>query len=88
MRAIIADVRKHRKVRLLSPDEMERLETPRLLEYRRKLLTLEESQQSSDWDEDDLAHIEPGYVYFKDSPRWAAAVDAAKRILGHRPNVD
>lgn len=77
-----------RRVRVLSIEELEQLSMARLLAYRKKLLMLEDSPVLGDWGEAQLDHLEPGYVYFKDSPAWAETAAAAKALLDLRPHSE
>jgi len=64
------------------------LTTERLLAYRRRLLTLEDSLATSDQEPFEVAEREPGYAYFKDTPEWRQTAATAKAILDERPHVE
>lgn len=58
-----------RKIKPKNKAELECLSVARLLEYRRRALSLEKSQISSDYRDLQL-QLDPEYIWFKDDPRW------------------
>jgi hypothetical protein len=77
-----------RRVRPVPADRLKALTTERLLAYRARLLRLEQSASNSDWDDHELARLAPGFIYFKDDPRWEALYASIKAILADREHVD
>jgi hypothetical protein len=76
-----------RRVKSLSKEELSELTTPRLLAYRKKLLALEASAELSDSDESELAALDPGYVYFKETAEWADLHTALTILLKDRKHI-
>lgn len=58
-----------RKLRILSRSELEHLNVARLLEYRKKALSLENSVAASDY-YDSAADLDDTFIWFKEDPRW------------------
>ena len=58
-----------RKLRILSPTDLSHLTVERLLEYRRKALSLENSLADSDHRET-AGDLDESFIWFKDDPRW------------------
>lgn len=58
-----------RKLRILSPSELQHLNVDRLLEYRKKALSLENSLPASDY-HDTAGELDHTFIWFKDDPRW------------------
>ncbi len=58
-----------RKLKILSPHELRHLTVERLLAYRRKALSLENSLADSDYRET-ADTLDPTYIWFKEDPRW------------------
>lgn len=72
----------------LSSERLAALTTTRVLAYRRQLLALEDSAAASDLGIQQIARLEPGYIYFKDSSEWADLNDAIGSLLRDRERVD
>jgi len=64
------------------------LATPRLLAYRKRLLALERAAELSDLDPIEVANLETGYVYFKETPEWAELDSATRDLLKAREHVE
>lgn len=79
---------KQNRVTPLSSEKLSELTTPRLLAYRKKILALEFSAELSDLDDAEIAMLEPGYLYFKDSPEWANINVILKALLKDREHID
>jgi len=77
-----------RSVRPLEPHQLAVLTTARLLAYQDKLLALEQSAELSDWEQHELAALDPSKVYFKDDPRWQRAYAELKEVLWGREHVE
>jgi hypothetical protein len=73
-----------RRVRPIPKSELPRLSTDRLLAYRKRLLSLEDSAESSDWDSDELSGLEPGFIRFKDEAEWIELYEEVIAILSSR----
>jgi hypothetical protein len=58
-----------RKLHILSPAELRHLTIERLLAYRKKALSLENSLEASDY-RNVVDQLDPAFVWFKDDPRW------------------
>lgn len=69
-------------------DRLKVLPTKRLLAYRDRLLSLEQSASSSDLDDREVARLASDLVYFKDDPRWDALYASVRAILADRKHVD
>jgi hypothetical protein len=77
-------VSSRRSVRPLSSPEVERLTTPRLLAYRNALLNLQDDPASSDYDEADLASLDPELIHFKSDALWHTTYSSITRSLATR----
>lgn len=67
-----------RRIRVLTPTELQHLTVERLLAYRKQALCLENNLAASDYTE--TAHtLDTAYIWFKDDPRWQLLYDS---ILG------
>ena len=64
-----------RRLRVLSPDELLHLNEARLLEYRKKALSLWNSPEDGDFTADEARSLDPNYIWFKSDPRWQPAYD-------------
>ena len=78
----------HRSVRPLVASQLERLTTERLLEFRSRLLELEDSASTSDLNESELSSLDPALVHFKDESKWIDTYAVVKSSLAHREHVD
>lgn len=58
-----------RRLKLLTEEELSLLSVDRLLEYRRKALSLENTLFASDYVEV-AKDLDPEFIWFKDDPRW------------------
>ncbi len=58
-----------RRLKLLSDEELSLLSVDRLLEYRKKALSLENTLLASDYVEV-AKDLDPEFIWFKDDPRW------------------
>jgi hypothetical protein len=77
-----------RKVRPLPVEVLEALSTERLMAYRAKLMSLEDSAEMSDHDDSELAGLPPGFLYFKQDPGWRDVYRALKSILADREHIE
>lgn len=66
--------------------ELERLTTPRLLAYLRRLLECEESIERSDWESKEVP--DDDNIVFKSSEQWKSQYELVKSVLATRPNID
>ena len=67
-----------RRIRALTPAELQHLTVERLLAYRKQALCLEYTLAASDYTET-AQTLDTAYVWFKDDPRWQPLYDS---ILG------
>ena len=58
-----------RRLKLLTDEELSLLSVDRLLEYRKKALSLENTLLASDYVEV-AKDLDPEFIWFKDDPRW------------------
>lgn len=58
-----------RRLKILTDDELSLLSVDRLLEYRKKALSLENTLLASDYVEV-AKDLDPEFIWFKDDPRW------------------
>jgi len=77
---------KPRSVTPLTLRELEKLPTPRLLAYLRRLRECEASIENSDWEFHEIASI--GGIIFKSSKEWEAQYNLVKSVLAERPNIE
>jgi hypothetical protein len=73
-----------RHVRPMAVERLSDLTSARLLAYRDKLLSLEESAEASDCAADELARLDAGLIYFKTDPRWEVLHASVVRELDAR----
>ena len=66
-----------RRLKILTDDELNLLSIDRLLAYRNKALSIENSLIASDY-VDTANNLDPEFIWFKDDPRWQ---DVYNRIL-------
>ena len=69
-----------RRIRALTPAELENLTVQRLLAYRAKALSLENTLAGSDYC-DIASTLDMTYIWFKDDPRWQPLYDDILREL-------
>lgn len=58
-----------RRLKILTDEELLLLSVDRLLEYRTKALSIENTLLDSDY-VDDARDLNPEYIWFKEDPRW------------------
>jgi hypothetical protein len=68
----------------MAANELEKLSTPRLNAYRRRLLRVQESVGLSDLSPSELAELDPSFVYFKRDSLWQDTIHAVMAILNRR----
>jgi hypothetical protein len=73
-----------RSVKPVSREVLSTLSGGRLLAYRERLLSLEESPASSDSGEAELAGLEPSLIWFKADPRWRVLYEQVVGMLRDR----
>jgi hypothetical protein len=71
------------KLRVLSESELRRLTIKRLLAYRKKALSLENTLSDSDY-HDAVEELETTFIWFKDDPRWQALYERILTELARR----
>jgi hypothetical protein len=74
-------MRPARRLRPLEQAELATLTKNRLLKYRKRALSLENSLVESDYHDQKTEDWDPAYVYFKDDPRWQHAYDLLLEFL-------
>ncbi|MEQ8211266.1 MAG: hypothetical protein RH917_15675 [Lacipirellulaceae bacterium] len=74
-------MRPARRLMPLEKDELAKLTKSRLLEYRKKALSLENSLAESDYHEQNIKDWDPAYIYFKEDPRWQLTYDLVLHYL-------
>lgn len=74
-------MRPARRLRPLVKDELATLTKERLLDYRKKALSLENCLEKSDYHDQNPEDWDPSYVYFKDDPRWGQLYETVLRYL-------
>ena len=77
-----------RQLRVLSDEELSHLNETRLLSYRKKALSLENSHADSDYHDEDPQDWDPEYIYFKDDPRWKVAYESILATLSKSQGSD
>lgn len=63
-----------RKLRILKRSELRHLSVDRLLAYRKKALSLENTLADSDY-QDVADTLDSTFIWFKEDPRWQAVYD-------------
>lgn len=58
-------MRPPRRLKILTPSELRQLNEARLLSYRKKALSIENSPEESDYGPDDIARLDQTYIWFK-----------------------
>jgi hypothetical protein len=76
-----------RRVKPIDNVVIDKLSTKRLLAYRDRLLTLEESPELSDLESDEISSLDSTYIWFKSDPRWREIYDQVINTLGRRENI-
>lgn len=71
----------------MTPAQIEALTTERVLAYRSRLLSLQDSAMLSDLDEYELGALDPSLLYFKEQPEWVTLYADVKRVLATREHV-
>lgn len=61
--------------------ELATLTKERLLAYRKKALSLENSLQDSDYHDQEPRDWDPIFIYFKDDPRWQETYEIVLQCL-------
>ena len=74
-----------RKIRALTPDQLQHLTVERLLAYRAKALSLENTLAGSDY-YDIASTLNNTYIWFKDDPRWQQLYDDILSELARKQN--
>jgi len=75
-----------RRIRALTPTELQHLTVERLLAYRKQALCLENNLAASDYTE--TAHtLDIAYIWFKDDPRWQLLYDSILRELARKQHA-
>ena len=60
--------------------ELEHLTVERLMAYRKKALSLENSLDASDY-HDVAIHLDQNFIWFKDDPRWQTVYNGVLGVL-------
>jgi hypothetical protein len=58
----------------LQPEELRHLTAERLLAYRKKALSLENTRADSDY-RDTAGELDETFIWFKEDPRWQSTYD-------------
>ena len=77
---------KPRAVKPIDLAELEKLPTPRILSYLKKLQQCEESLELSDWSKQDVLKVKG--IVFKSSREWAVQHEFVKSVLATRSHVE
>lgn len=77
---------KPRAVKSMNLAELEKLPTPRLLSYLKKLQQCEESLELSDWSKDEASKADG--IVFKSSSEWISQHEQVTSVLNTRPHVE
>ncbi len=77
-----------RSVRPIDEQLLTRLPAKRLLAYRNRLLSLEESPELSDWETFEIADLDPAFIWFKSDPRWRDLYDQVLYCLNQREHIE
>jgi len=64
-----------RRLKPLSSEELLCLTKNRLLSYRKKALSLENSPDKSDYEPEEIEKLDHCYIWFKSDPRWKPHYD-------------
>jgi hypothetical protein len=64
-----------RRLAILGKERLRTLTVPRLLAYRKKALSLENSPEESDYTPDEIKKLDRRYIWFKSDARWKAVYD-------------
>ena len=72
-----------RRLAMRSREQLERLTEERLLAYRKKALSLENSPEESNRTADQLASLDDQYIWFKSDPRWNPQYAVILEALAH-----
>lgn len=69
-----------RRLRILTDEELLMLSVDRLLAYRRKALSIENSMNASDY-VDIAKDLDPEFIWFKDDLRWQDVYNRTLAVL-------
>jgi len=72
-----------RRIRALTPTELQHLTVERLLAYRKQALCLENTLAASDYTET-ARTLDTAYIWFKDDQRWQPLYDSIFRELARQ----
>ncbi len=73
-----------RRLKILTDDELNLLSIDRLLAYRNKALSIENSLTASDY-ADTAKNLDPEFIWFKDDPRWQNVYNRILSVLKTKP---
>ncbi len=76
-----------RRLNILTDDELHLLSVDRLLAYRKKALSIENSLIASDY-VDAAKDLDPEFIWFKDDPRWQAVYNRILAVLSMKQRND
>lgn len=74
-----------RRLRVLTRSELSHLTVERLLAYRKKALSLENTLAESDY-HNTAGHLDETFIWFKEDPRWQAVYDDVLTELARKQN--
>jgi hypothetical protein len=74
-------------VKPLDGELLSTLPAKRLLAYRDRLLSLEESPEESDCYEDEIRGLDPALIWFKSDSRWKDLYDQVRALLAKAEHV-
>jgi hypothetical protein len=76
-----------RRLKVLSPNELQHLTEERLLAYRRKALSLANCPEDADFTRAEVQSLDANFIWFKSDPRWTPAyeqiLEALARVQSH-----
>jgi hypothetical protein len=75
-----------RRIRALTPTELQHLTVERLLAYRKQALCLENTLAASDYTET-ARTLDTAYIWFKDDQRWQPLYDSILRELARKQHA-
>ena len=70
-----------RRLKVLLPDQLRNLTEERLLEYRKKALSLANCPEDADYSQAEAQLLDADYIWFKSDPRWKPAYDQILEAL-------
>lgn len=74
-------MKQRRRLKVITADQLRHLTEERLLEYRKKALSLANCPEDADYSQVEAQSLDANYIWFKSDPRWRPAYDQILNAL-------